>query len=150
MTHFIRTDSDNSDFKNLAALLDADLKIRDGDEHAFYTQFNKITTIRNAIVCYADDKAIGCGAFREYDQSKVEIKRMFVLPEYRGHGIATKILNELELWAAEFNYQEYILETGKNQPEAIRLYKKAGFSITPSYGQYLNVENSVCMKKSIL
>jgi putative acetyltransferase len=150
MTHFIRTDSDNNDFKNLAALLDADLKIRDGDEHAFYAQFNKITTIRNAIVCYVDDKAIGSGAFREYDQSKVEIKRMFVLPEYRGQGIAMKILNELELWAAEYNYQEYILETGKNQPEAIRLYQKAGYSITQSYGQYLNVENSVCMKKSIL
>ena len=150
MTTFIRTDSDNTDFKTLVALLDADLKIRDGDEHAFYAQFNKITTIRNAIVCYIDDKAIGCGAFRAYEQSIVEIKRMFVLPEYRGHGIALKILNELELWAAELNYLEYILETGKNQPEALRLYQKAGYAVIPSYGQYLNVENSVCMKKYIL
>ena len=150
MTTFIRTDSDNTDFKTLVALLDADLKIRDGDEHAFYAQFNKITTIRNVIVCYIDDKAIGCGAFRAYDQSAVEIKRMFVLPEYRGHGIALKILNELELWAAELNYLEYILETGKNQPEAIRLYQKAGYAVIPSYGQYLHVENSVCMKKYIL
>ena len=150
MTQFIRTVSENEDFQTLVALLDADLARRDGDEHAFYAQFNKITTIRNAIVCYVDDKAIGCGAFREYDELKVEIKRMFVLPEYRGHGIALKILNELELWATELNYKEYILETGKKQPEAIRLYQKAGYSITASYGQYLNVENSVCMKKSIL
>ena len=150
MTLFIRTGWDNKDFQSLVALLDTDLARRDGDEHAFYAQFNKITTIRNAIVCYVDDKAIGCGAFREYDESKVEIKRMFVLPEYRGHGIALKILNELELWATELNYKEYILETGKKQPEAIRLYQKAGYSITASYGQYLNVENSVCMKKSIL
>ena len=150
MTQFIRTDSENEDFQTLVALLDADLAMRDGDEHAFYAQFNKTATIRNAIVCYVDDKAIGCGAFREYDESKVEIKRMFVLPQYRGHGIALKILNELELWAAELNYQEYILETGKKQPEAIRLYQKAGYSITASYSQYLNVENSVCMKKSIL
>jgi GNAT superfamily N-acetyltransferase len=150
MTTFIRTDSDNTDFKTLVALLDADLKIRDGDEHAFYAQFNKITTIRNAIVCYIDDKAIGCGAFRAYDKSIVEIKRMFVLPECRGHGIAMKILNELELWAAELNYREYILETGKKQPEAIRLYQKAGYAVIPSYGQYLHVENSVCMMKSVL
>ncbi len=150
MTQFIRTDSDNTDFKRLVALLDADLARRDGDEHAFYAQFNKIASIRNAIVCYVDDKAIGCGAFREYDASKVEIKRMYVLPEYRGHGIALKILNELELWAAELNYQEYILETGKKQPEAIRLYQKAGYAVIPSYGQYLNVENSVCMMKTIL
>ena len=150
MTQFIRTDSDNTDFQSLVALLDADLAKRDGDEHAFYAQFNKIATIRNAIVCYVDDKAIGCGAFREYDESKVEIKRMFVLPEYRGHGIALKILNELELWATEFNYKEYILETGKKQPEAIRLYQKAGYHVIPGYGQYLNVENSVCMMKTIL
>lgn len=149
MTHFIRTDSGNTHFQNLVVLLDADLRERDGDEHAFYAQFNKIATIRNAIVCYVDDKAIGCGAFREYDQSKVEIKRMFVLPEYRGHGIAKKILKELELWAAELNYTEYILETGKKQPEAIHLYQKAGYLIIPSYGQYLDIENSVCMMKII-
>ena len=58
MTHFIRTDSDNINFQNLVILLDADLARRDGDEHAFYAQFNKIATIRNAIVCYVDDKAI--------------------------------------------------------------------------------------------
>ena len=150
MTQFLRTDSDNIDFKNLVALLDADLAKRDGDEHAFYAQFNKITTIRNAIVCYVYDKAIGCGAFREYDKSKVEIKRMFVLPQYRGHGIALKILNELELWAAELNYQQYILETGKKQPEAIRLYQKAGYITITAYGQYLNIENSVCMMKTVL
>lgn len=150
MTHFKRTDSDDPDFQNLVILLDADLKERDGDEHTFYDQFNKITNIRNAIVCYVDDKAIGCGAFKEFDESKVEIKRMFVLPEYRGHSIAMKILKELELWAAELHYQQYILETGKKQPEAIRLYQKAGYSVIPNYGQYINVENSVCMMKTLL
>jgi putative acetyltransferase len=150
MTQFIRTDSDNPDFKNLVVLLDTDLRERDGDEHAFYAQFNKIAAIRHVVVCYVDEKAIGCGAFKKYDEKKVEIKRMFVLPQYRGHGIALKILNELELWAAELNFREYILETGKKQPEAIRLYQKAGYIATESYGQYLNVENSVCMKKSIL
>ena len=150
MTIFTRTDSDNCDFKNLVSFLDTDLKTRDGDEHAFYAQFNKIATLRNAIVCYVDDNAIGCGAFRAYDKTKVEIKRMFVLPSYRGHGIGYNILKELELWAAELNYIECILETGKKQPEAIHLYQKAGYSIIPSYGQYLNVENSVCMMKPVL
>lgn len=150
MIHFIKTDSENIDFQNLVALLDADLAERDGDEHTFYAQFNKIAAIRNVVVCYVDEKAIGCGAFKEYDKLKVEIKRMFVLPQYRGHGVALKILNELEIWAAELNYVEYVLETGKKQPEAIRLYQKAGYVITDNYAQYENVENSVCMKKSIL
>ena len=151
MTTFNRTVSDNADFQNLVALLDEDLKTRDGDEHVFYAPFNKIENIRNAIVCYIDTKPIGCGAIKEYDPGKAEIKRMFVLPGYRGHGIALNILKELELWALELNYSECILETGKNQPEAIHLYQeKAGYSIIPNYGQYQHIENSVCMIKTVL
>lgn len=151
MTIFSRTDSDNPHFQNLVALLDADLSVRDGEEHAFYAQFNKITAIRNAIVCYIDDKAIGCGAFKKYDVTKAEIKRMFVMPGYRGHGIGLNILKELELWAAEMGYAECILETGRNQPEAIHLYQqKAGYSITSNYGPYQHIENSICMTKTVL
>jgi putative acetyltransferase len=80
-------------------------------------------------------------------QKTLEIKRMFVLPEYRGKGIASKILSELERWASELNYIQTILETGINQPEAIALYKKSGHEITKNYGQYIGMENSICMKK---
>lgn len=150
MTIFSRTDSDNLHFQSLVALLDADLAIRDGAEHAFYARFNKIATIRHAIVCFIDEKPIGCGAIKKYDDDKAEIKRMFVLPEYRGHGIGLLILKELECWAAELNFATCILETGKKQPEAIRLYHKAGYSIIPNYGQYQHIENSVCMMKAVL
>lgn len=150
MTTFNRTTFENDDFKTLVALLDKDLSIRNGEEHAFYAQFNKVQNINNVIVCYRDDNPIGCGAFKEYVQQKVEIKRMFVLPEYRGHGIAFNILKELELWALELSNIACVLESSKKQPEAISLYKKAGYAIIESYGQYKNVENSVCMMKSIV
>jgi putative acetyltransferase len=149
MATFKRTDSNNTDFKNLVALLDAELAKRDGNEHAFYDQYNKIAGIRNTIVCYVENNPIGCGAFKQYNEEKVEIKRMYVLPEFRGQGIGLKIVKELEVWAAELNFQQCILETGKKQPEAIRLYQKAGYTITKNYGQYENVENSVCMMKKI-
>ena len=149
MITFERT-AGNDDFKKLVTLLDEDLSIRDGDEHSFYDQFNKIQNIRHAIVCYIDNKPVGCGAFKELHQKKAEIKRMFVLPEFRGKGIGLLILNELESWASQLNYHECILETGKKQPEAIRLYQKAGYAIIKNYGQYENVENSVCMSKIIL
>lgn len=145
----LRTDSDNTDFRELVALLDADLAIRDGAEHFFYAQFNKIDKIRHVVVAYENELAIGGGAFREYEPNVVEIKRMYVRVENRGCGIAGEILAELENWARELNYSECILETGVKQPEAIRLYQKSGYEIMPSYGQYLNVENSVCMRKSI-
>ena len=149
MAKLIRTNSDNSDFRELVALLDQDLQIRDGDEHSFYAQFNKIDKIRHLVVAYAGGAAVGCGAIKEYEEGVAEIKRMFVRPENRGRGIAGQILTELETWAKELNYSECILETGIKQPEAIRLYQKGGYEKIPSYGQYLNVENSVCMKKLI-
>jgi GNAT superfamily N-acetyltransferase len=74
---------------------------------------------------------------------------MYTLPESRGKGIASKVLTELETWAAELSYEKCILETGKKQPEAIGLYKKNGYKIIPNYGQYAEVENSVCFEKHI-
>ena len=149
MLSLVKTTSDNADFRELVPLLDADLAIRDGDEHSFYAQFNKIDKIRYVVVAYENEVAVGCGAFKEYEPNVAEIKRMFVRPEIRGRGIAGQILTELETWAKELNYSECILETGIKQPEAIRLYQKSGYQKIPSYGQYLNVANSVCMKKSI-
>src|SRR6478736_5840992 len=116
MYNFTRTDSTNKDFRTLVALLDADLQRRDGEDHGFYSQFNKIENIRNVVVCYAGSEPIGCGAFKKYDEKKVEIKRMFVQPTHRGKGIGLDILSELEKWAAELSYSACVLETGKKQP----------------------------------
>lgn len=149
MITLIKTDSDNKDFQFLVTLLDKDLSERDGEEHAFYAQYNKTTMIKNVVVCYNDNAPIGCGAFKKFDETKVEIKRMYVKPEFRGQGIAMKILSELEKWAAESGYSSTVLETGKRQPEAINLYKKAGYQIIRNFGQYEGVENSVCMMKKI-
>jgi putative acetyltransferase len=147
--HLIRTTSDNHDFQKLVVLLDATLKILDGEEHAFYAQYNKTAALKNVVVCFQKDQAVGCGAFKEHEKHQVEIKRMFVLPENRGKGIALHILNELENWAKELDFSSAILETGKKQVEAIGLYQKAGYQIIPNYGQYQGVANSICMKKSI-
>ncbi|HLY68880.1 MAG TPA: GNAT family N-acetyltransferase [Puia sp.] len=145
----VRTNAENADFVRLVAQLDADLKIRDGEEHGFYAQFNTIHKIKYAVVAYENEIALGCGAFREYSPDTIEIKRMYVCENARQKGIATKVLAELEKWAGELNYSDCILETGKNQPEALGLYKKNRYSIIPNFGQYQNVENSVCFKKKL-
>lgn len=143
----IRTNSDHPDFRALVVLLDQDLSIRDGEDHAFYAQFNKIEAIKEVVVAYKDDVAVGCGAIKPFSETEAEIKRMFVLPDNRGQGIARNILIELENWAQEFHFTACVLETGKKQPEAIALYQKIGYIIIPNYGQYIGVENSVCMRK---
>ena len=72
-----------------------------------------------------------------------------MLPEHRGLGIAGQVLAELEAWAIELGFSESILETGKKQPEAIRLYQKSGYQLIPNFGQYHGVDNSVCMRKTL-
>jgi GNAT superfamily N-acetyltransferase len=144
-----RTDSSNVDFRQLVLLLDDELSVRDGEEHPFYAQFNKLDAIRHVIVAYAGNIAVGCGAFRQYAPGIAEIKRMFVEAGHRGQGIASYVLASLEEWAAQENFEKCILETGYNQPEAIALYLKAQYRPIPNYGPYEAAANSICMEKSL-
>jgi len=147
MIQLIRTTSDHPDFGQLVAELDAYLRILDGDDHEFYAQFNKTSLLKNALIVYENEFPVGIGAYKEYDSKNAEIKRMYTRPDYRGQGIAKTIITELELWAKEEGYTMAILETGHLQKDAIGLYQKLGYEITENFGQYIGVENSVCMKK---
>ena len=82
----LRTDSENPDFCELVKLLDAELAIRDGAEHSFYAQYNKIDKIREVVIAFENERAVGCGAFKEYEPEIAEIKRMYVREENRGKG----------------------------------------------------------------
>ncbi len=143
----LRTDSSNNDFIKLVATLDAELAERDGEDHSFYDQFNKIDSIEHALVFYYGETPVACGAIKEHGKNSMEVKRMYTLPDFRGKGLASKLLVELENWARELGYAKCILETGKRQPEAIALYKKNRYRMIPNYGQYAGIENSVCFEK---
>ena len=147
MLTLTKTNSENNDFIHLIRFLDADLAQNNGDQNDFYAQFNKVNLIKHVIVAYEEDKAVACGAIKEYEPGVMEVKRMYTSPESRGKGIAGKILAELEAWAVELNYHKCILETGKTQVSAIHLYKKSGYASIDNYGQYAGVENSVCFEK---
>lgn len=145
-----RTNSENPDFIALTQKLDIVLCEIYGTNQADYEEYNKIVDLSTVILAYIDEVPTACACFKITDEDTVEIKRMFVLPEYRGKGIARLLLAELEKWAAELDYKTSILETGKLQPEAISLYQKAGYQIVPNYGQYEDKELSVCMTKSLI
>lgn len=147
MITFKRTDSNNEDFVEMVKQLDSDLAIRDGEDHAFYHQFNSISMIKYAIVAYHENNPIGCGAIKAFNDTTMEVKRMYVSPKQRGKGIAKLILAELETWTRELGFSRCILETGINQPEALALYHKSGFVRIPNYGQYENVKSSFCFEK---
>lgn len=149
MVTLIRTNSENKDFIDLVRELDKDLAMRDGEEHSFFAQFNKIDTIKHVVVAYEKDVPVGCGAIKEYEAGVMEIKRMFVIPDKRGEGVASIVLRELEKWTQELGYKKCILETGYKQPEAIRLYTKNNYKIIPNYGQYAEIASSVCFEKFV-
>jgi len=144
-----RVDSTDKDFQKLVQFLDADLAIRDGDEHDFYHQFNKIDMLKNCIVAYLESIPVACGAIKPFDEKSVEVKRMYTDPQKRKMGLASETLHQLEIWAKELGYRKCVLETGIKQPEAIALYEKSGYQRIPNYGQYIGVENSVCFEKEI-
>jgi len=144
-----RTNADDHNFQQLVKELDADLKIRDGDDAPFFAQFNKIDTIKYVVVAYNNEMAVGCGAIKEYAPKIMEVKRMYVKPYFRGKGIASVVLKELEKWVVELGFEKCILETGEKQPEAIRLYKKNNYVVIKNYGQYEKVLTSVCFEKTL-
>lgn len=146
----VRKDSNDSDFRGLVSLLDADLADRYGELQKKYDHLNKQAYCCAVVVAYADDMPVGCGILKPYNNHIAEVKRMFVKPGHRRKGISKKILHELELWARESEYNKLILETGKGQLEAIGLYQSNGFKITASYGVYVDMPNSICMAKVLM
>lgn len=142
----IRTNSDNPDFKKLSALFDDYLVDIDGEEKDFFAFYNNVQ-LDQVLVVYENSEVVGCGAFKKFDEHSAEIKRMFVQPNHRNKGIAKSILTELELWAYDLGFTSFVLETSPKLTSAIALYEKTGYQLIPNYGQYVGVENSICMKK---
>lgn len=144
-----KSNSRNEEFLKLIEGLDTNLRNKNGSGQNFYDKYNVLPDIDTVLIMKKDDEAIACGCFKEYDDVTVEIKRMYVVPSQRGKGYSKEILKSLETWALELGYKEAILETGRNQLEAIGLYKKSRYSIIENYGQYFGVKHSICFRKKL-
>ena len=146
-----RKTPDDPTVEALIKKLDKDLWERYPTEQDFYSQFNKLPKEACVVVAYNGKQAVGCGAFKPFNGhvESVEIKRMYVNESVRNKGIGLRILNALEKWAVEKGYQTAKLETGDAQPEAIRLYKKAGYERIDNFEQYIGVESSLCFEKML-
>ena len=80
-----------------------------------------------------DGKAAGCIALRKLDESRCEMKRLYVRPEYRNRQIATKLIDQLLRDARSIGYQQLLLDTIPGLTDAIRMYQKLGFRDIPRY-----------------
>ena len=145
----VRTTASNPHFIDLVKELDAFLAVTDGGEHAFYDQFNKLTEIKHVVLLYKEKTPVSCGAIKKYDDTTMEIKRMYTREGYRGERLAQAVLEQLEQWAGELGYERCILETGIRQTAAIRLYERCGYTLIPCYGPYRDMSNSRCFHKQL-
>jgi putative acetyltransferase len=101
-------------------------------------------------VARADGEALGCAALREDAEGYCEIKRMFVLPEARGRGVARALLAAVEREAAKRGYAAIRLHTAKAMTEAIALYRRAGgYRDREPFWIYSDSEMNLFMEKEL-
>ena len=96
-----------------------------------------------------DGAAVACGGVARFDETRGELKRMYVLPEARGRGLGRRILVELEAEARRLGYRSLVLETGDRQHEALRLYESSGYERIPCYPPYDSRALSLCFEKRL-
>ncbi|GEM48130.1 GNAT family N-acetyltransferase [Deinococcus cellulosilyticus] len=139
----------------LIAELVADLQLRyphdDGSGGMMMDEF--LAPRHQFLIAFSDGEPAGCGGIRPYPYEETthiaEIKRMYTRPDHRGKRIAQQVLQGLEAFARSEGFTVIRLETGTRQPEAIRLYERAGYRPIPSYAHYIHDPESVCMEKQL-
>lgn len=102
-----------------------------------------------AAVAYNSEAPIGCCALRQLEPAVGEIKRMFVLPEARGLGVARRLLEALETQGRLMGYSAIRLGSGVRQPEALALYESSGYRRISLFGEYEHSKLCVCYEKAL-
>ncbi|MDE6853013.1 MAG: GNAT family N-acetyltransferase [Lachnospiraceae bacterium] len=148
---FKYTDGCNKDFIELCHQLDGFLnELVGGEENRIeYIQYNKLDDIHDAIVAYDKKIPVACASFKKYSDECAEVKRVFVKEGYRGMGISKELMKMLEKQAKERGFRYFILESGEPLVSAMALYRKIGYEVISNYGQYVDMDESICMKKKL-
>jgi GNAT superfamily N-acetyltransferase len=88
------------------------------------------------VVAYLDGRPVGCGGLKAVDAEMAEIRRVFLDRLARGRGIGRQLLQELEEHARRLGYQRVRLTTGDRQPEALGLFRAAGYVEVADFNGY--------------
>ncbi|MFJ2178383.1 GNAT family N-acetyltransferase [Streptomyces sp. NPDC101062] len=108
------------------------------------------------LVAYRDGAPVASGGWRAqdtvaegYEGGDAELKRMFVVPEARGRGLARRVLAELEESARRAGRVRMVLETGDVLAEAVGLYRSSGYVPTTGFGFYRDHPDSTFFRKPL-
>jgi GNAT superfamily N-acetyltransferase len=101
------------------------------------------------LIGLVDGSPVAMGGLRRRGDGEFEIKRMYVLPAARGQGLARQLLAALEDRARLLGATRLVLETGRRQPEAIRLYETSGYLPIDGFGHYADAPLSLSFAKRL-
>ncbi len=146
----IDADKDHPDFVALVAMLDAQLIGTYGaDVMSGFHPLNALDGILHAVIVYCDDVPCACGGIKPFDVISVEVKRIYVKPEYRKLGLGGIVMQRLEDLAIASGYKRAVLETAADMAAAQALYVKRGFIRMENYAPYENNPLCVCFEKNL-
>ena len=144
---FIWTDGNNEEFhqfyletEDYYSSIVGGKKNREG-----FIPYNLSESISDVLLAYMDGVAVGCAGLKKYNDSDVEIKRVWVEPDYRGRHIATELMNRIEDKAREMGFKRAVLQTRPIMEDAVGLYEKRGYELIGNYPPYDKLEGAICM-----
>ena len=146
---FRHVEPQSQDYAMLANKLDAYYFSLVGDVHLRYAEVNRPENMACRIVAYEDGQPVACGCWKKIDDAAAEVKRIYVLPEYRRRGIASAIIGALEADMAAAGYTLAILETARTTGDSRSLYLALGYEIIDYYGSPAGAENCLCFRKAL-
>ena len=114
-----------------------------------FVPYNISESIPYVLIASVSDKAVGCAGLKAYSDSEVEIKRVWVDPEFRGNHISTAMMDALEKKALELGFNRAILQTRSQMEEAVHLYTKRGYVLIDNYPPYDKLEGAICFAKEL-
>ncbi|MEO5534497.1 MAG: GNAT family N-acetyltransferase [Pseudolysinimonas sp.] len=139
---------DNPDSARLRAAQQAEISARYGGDSEPGPK-PSAADITVFFVAYDGETPVGCGGLRALDSRHGELKRMYVVPDHRGTGVSTAILRHLEADARTRGWERLVLETGEEQPDAVRFYEREGYTSIPLFGYYVGSPQSLCYEKRL-
>jgi ribosomal protein S18 acetylase RimI-like enzyme len=144
---FIWTDGNNEEFhrfyletEDYYSSIVGGKKNREG-----FIPYNLSESISDVLLAYMDGVAVGCAGLKKYNDSDVEIKRVWVEPDYRGRHIATELMDRIEDKARERGFKRAVLQTRPIMEDAVGLYEKRGYELIGNYPPYDKLEGAICM-----
>jgi putative acetyltransferase len=139
----------DEDFLTLTRALDACFRERIGVLQDSFDPYNRTEMLSDVALILDGPRAVACAALRLHPDRTAELKRVFVLPEYRRKGLARRLVAALENKASAHGCTKLLLETNPAFEDAKELYLRIGFEPVCNFGPYLGMD-TLCMGKALL